>query len=113
MDDRRSCSGNVIFLAGGPISWQSKKQKSVALSMMEAEYMALSDITREVIYIRRLLIQMQSSNYVKQATQIYCDNQCAITLSRQEMLHRKSKHIDICFHFSREAQEAKEINIKI
>lgn len=40
----------MIYLAGGPVSWNSRKQKTVALSTMEAEYMALSDATKEVIY---------------------------------------------------------------
>ncbi|XP_046142324.1 secreted RxLR effector protein 161-like [Osmia bicornis bicornis] len=42
VDDRRSCTGNLLILAGGPVSWKSKKQKSVSLSTMEAEYAALA-----------------------------------------------------------------------
>ncbi|XP_067128467.1 uncharacterized protein [Centruroides vittatus] len=59
IDDRKSSSGNMIILANGPVSWQSRKQKSVALSTMEAEYMALSDVTKEVIHMRRMLREMQ------------------------------------------------------
>lgn len=44
--DRKSCTGYVMQLAGSPISWKSKKQRSVALSTMEAEYMALSEVIR-------------------------------------------------------------------
>lgn len=55
IDDRKSCTGNVIMLAGGPISWRSKKQASVALSTMEAEYVALAEVSKEVIYMKRLL----------------------------------------------------------
>jgi len=55
VDDRRSCTGNVIMLAGEPISWRSKKQASVALSTMEAEYAALAEVSREVVYLKRLL----------------------------------------------------------
>lgn len=49
IDDRKSCTGNVIMLAGGPISWRSKKQASVALSTMEAEYVALAEVSKEVL----------------------------------------------------------------
>jgi len=50
ISDRRSYTGYVITLAGGPVSWSSKKQKSVALSIMEAEYMTLSEVIRELIF---------------------------------------------------------------
>lgn len=49
VDDRKSCTGNVIILANGPISWKSKKQASVALSTMEAEYSALAEMSREIV----------------------------------------------------------------
>jgi len=63
-DDRRSCSGNIFTLANGPISWEAKKQKSVALSTMEAEYMSLSEASKETIYLRRLLRHMGFCNLV-------------------------------------------------
>ncbi|XP_046145576.1 secreted RxLR effector protein 161-like [Osmia bicornis bicornis] len=47
--DRRSNTGYLVYLAGGPVSWNSKKQKTVALSTMEAEYMALTEVTKEII----------------------------------------------------------------
>lgn len=104
-DDRKSCSGNVHILAGGPISWSSKKQKSVALSTMEAEYVALSEATKETIYLRRLIKEMYGNLYVHNSTNILCDNHRAIILSKENILHQRSKHIDIRCHFSRDAQE--------
>jgi len=70
-DDCKSCSGNVIMLAGGPISWESKKQKSVALSTMEAEYMSLLEVCKEIVYLRRLLEHMKFTICVTGATEIY------------------------------------------
>lgn len=90
--------------------WFSKRQKSVALSTMEAEYMALSDVTKEVIYFRKLIKEIEFPFYVKEATSIFCDNQSAIALCKEKMTNQRSKHIDIRFHFSREAQERKLIN---
>jgi len=92
--------------------WFSKRQKSVALSTTEAEYMSLSDVTREVVYVRKLIEEIGFSHYVKEATPIFCDNQSAIVLSKENVTNQRSKHIDIRFHFSREAQERKLINIQ-
>jgi len=86
-DDRRSCSGNIFMLANGPISWQAKKQKSVALSTMKAEYMSLSEASKETIYLRRLLRHMRFCNLVEGATEIFCDSQSAIQLSNNNVYH--------------------------
>jgi len=109
IDNRRSCTGFVLMLAEGPISWKSKQQKSVALSTMEAEYMALSEVVKEVIYTRRLLTHMGGGDYANDPTCITCDNQSAIRFSKESVYHQRSKHVDIRFHFTREAQEAKEV----
>ena len=50
----RSVTGNLVLLAGGPISWISRKQKTVALSSTEAEYMSLSDCSRQIMWIKSL-----------------------------------------------------------
>lgn len=109
VDDRKSCSGNVLMLAGSPISWKSRKQKSVALSTMEAEYTALAEVAREVIYIKRLLVHMGFEKYAKSPSNVFCDNQSAIYLSKNPVFHKRSKHIDISFHFVRELVEKKDI----
>lgn len=110
--DRRSCTGYIVCIGGGPISWNSRKQKTVALSTMEAEYMALSEATKETIYIRNLLHHIKAYNLSQNATKIYCDNQSAIELCKNSVYHARSKHIDIKYHFSREAQERGDIVVK-
>jgi len=112
IDNRRSCTGLILILAQGPISWKAKQQKSVALSTMEAEYMALSEVVKEAIYTRRLLTYMDGGAYTKGPTCIHCDNQRAIKFSRESIYHQRSKHVDIRFHFTREAQEAKEVVVQ-
>ncbi|CAK9804031.1 Retrovirus-related Pol polyprotein from transposon TNT 1-94 [Anthophora plagiata] len=107
---RRSRTGYITMLAGGPISWESRKQKSVALSTMEAEYMALSEATKEAIYLKRLLANMNFNNLVCDKTSIFCDNQSAIHLSKDNVYHRRSKHIDIRYHYTREMRENGEID---
>lgn len=109
-DDRKSCTGNVIILANGPISWKSKKQ--VALSTMEAEYAALAEISREIVYVKRLLTYMGFEKFVKDPINVYCDNQSAIELSKSAIYHKRNKYIDISFHFTRELVERKVITIQ-
>jgi len=83
VNDRRSHSGNVLILAGGPVMWFSKRQKSVALSTIEAEYMSLSDVTREVVYVRKLIEEIGFSHYVKEATPILRQPECNRLVQRK------------------------------
>lgn len=111
VSNRRSCSGYVTMLAGGPVSWCVKKQKSVALSTMEAEYVALSEAIRELTYVKGQLRFMQFNEYVKDPTIIHCDNQSAILMCRNPMFHNRSKHVDIRYHYSREQVDRGNIEI--
>lgn len=56
--DRKSTSGMPICIAGAPVAWESRKQKSVAMSSSEEEYIALSECTKEVIWLRQLLQEL-------------------------------------------------------
>lgn len=112
IDDRRSCTGFILTLAEGPISWKSKQQKSVALSTMEAEYIALSEVVKEVIYTKRLLNHMDGGMYVGEPTYVNCDNQGAVKYSKNNIYHQRSKHVDIRFHFTRQAQEDGDVIVQ-
>ena len=57
IDTRRSITGYIFFISGGPVSWQSRMQTSVALTSMKAEYMAASAATQEALWQARLLQQ--------------------------------------------------------
>jgi len=69
---------------------------------MEAEYAALSKVSQEIVYIKRLLAHMGFEKYVISPINVFCDNQSAIELSKNAVFHKRSKHIDINFHFTRE-----------
>ena len=97
-DDRKSTSGYV--LSGGPVSWRSKKQSSVALSTAEAEYVAHSGAAQESIWLRQLLTEL--GNPPLGQTTIFEDNQSAIAMSGNPQFHGRAKHIDIKCHFVRE-----------
>lgn len=98
--DRKSYTGFVFKLAGAAISWESNKQKTVALSSTEAEYMALSEASKEAIYLKNLLYEL--IGYTCSVT-VFNDNQSAQKLSSNPVLHKRSKHIDVRHHFVREA----------
>ena len=107
-DDRHSTTGNVFVLAGGAVSWLSKKQAVVALSTSEAEYMALSSAVQEALWFRKLFTDLRMT--AKPIT-IKEDNQGAIALTQNPIAHSRTKHIDIRFHFIREARENGSIDI--
>lgn len=104
--DRRSVTG-YLFLLGGPISWSSKKQPTVALSSMEAEYMAISHAAREAIWLRNLISELGLS--IAEPTEINVDNQAAISFANDEAIHPRTKHIDIRHHFCRDKVTSGEI----
>lgn len=110
MDDRHSTSGNVFSLACGAVSWLSKKQATVALSTAEAEYVALSTATQEAIWLRRLLADMGEPP--EGPTEIYEDNQGAISMAKNPVGHARTKHIDIRYHFVRERVQDGAITLK-
>ena len=76
LDDRRSTTGFVFMLNGGPITWQSRSQTSVALSTLEAEYMAMAEATKEGIWLRSLLQDLGHEQ--AESVVIRIDNQSAI-----------------------------------
>lgn len=102
LDDRRNTSGYVFFLAGGAISWSSKKQPVVTLSTTEAEFIVVASCATQCIWLRRILEQMGWLGSIQGATTMFCDNVSTIKLSRNLVLHGRSKHIDIRFHFLRD-----------
>ena len=110
MDYRHSTSGNVFSLACGAVSWLSKKQATVALSTTEAEYVALSTATQEVIWLRRLLADMGEP--LEGPTEIYEDNQGAISMAKSPVGHARTKHIDKRYHFVRERVQDRAIALK-
>ena len=108
-EDRRSISGYVCTYAGGAITWSSKKQPTVALSTMEAEYLALAHSSKEALWLRALLSDLGLPP--SGPTTLYTDNQSAIAFAHDSQFHARSKHIDIRHHFVRERVESKDIAI--
>ena len=99
-DGRKSISGYVIYLQGCPISWRSKGQKSVSLSSTEAEYMAVSEIATEILFIRSMLEFLGVT--VELPIEVNVDNIGAIYLSKSATSSNRTRHIDTRYHFVRE-----------
>jgi len=108
-DSRRSTTGYLFLLNGGPISWSSHRQQTVALSTTQAEYMAASDAVKESLWLRTLLFSLLLRPI--DPISINIDNQSVIRLIKNPEFHKRTKHIDIRFHFIREKFENGEINI--
>lgn len=100
LESRRSTSGYVFLLAGGAISWKSKKQDAVALSSTEAEYMAACLASKEAVWLRRLLKELGVLQTTP--TEIFTDNQSSLKLMENPVLHERTKHVDIQYHFTRD-----------
>ena len=88
-------------MAGGALSWLSKKQPIVALSTSEAEYVALSSATQEAVWLRKLLSDLGVAP--DEPTVLMEDNQGAIAIARNPVAHARTKHFDIRHHYVREA----------
>jgi len=95
---RRSITGYLILLGSSPLSWKSKKQGTVCRSSSEAEYRAMAQATSEVTWLVRLLEELGVSNLTP--VQLNCDNQSALHIARNPIFHKRTKRIEIDYHFT-------------
>lgn len=100
VEDRRSTSGYVFMLSGAAVAWSSRKQPIVTLSMTEAKFVAAAGSSCQAIWMQRVLKKIGYKG--SESTVIFCDNSSTIKLSRNPVMHGKSKHIDVRYHFLRE-----------
>lgn len=103
METRRSTSGFVFMYDHSIISWSSERQKSVSLSTTESEYIAASNAVRELVWLKVFMNELLPDKLEK--ISFFMDNQSAIRLIKNPEFHKRSKHIDVRFHFIREKFE--------
>ena len=111
---RKSVSGSVAIFYGGPISWSSKRQRSVATSSCESEYMALSACAKQGQWIAQVFRDLGYAKFIGKnpsCVQMLGDNQGALALVQNPHLHERSKHIDICYHFTRDLAEKGRLDV--
>ena len=106
--DRKSYGGYVFFMAGGPISWESKKMATVCQSSCESEYLALNSAAKMACFLQNFyneLFQNLKCEIIlnsKLETTVFTDSQSAKTLAENPIFHPKTKHIEVKYHFIRE-----------
>lgn len=107
---RKSITGFVIKLGNDTINWESRKQKCVALSTTESEYLAIAEVCKDICFIKNLLSELIPR---KINCTVFNDNQSAQKLlEAKEYCHRKTKHIDLRYHFIKELVKDNVISVK-
>ena len=96
----------MFNLFGGAVNWLSKKQSVLALSTTEAEYIAATHESKEVVWLQRLCSNM---GLVQGAIRIDYDRQSSIFFAKNPTYHSKTKHIDVQYHFVRDMIEDKKV----
>ncbi|GKV11817.1 hypothetical protein SLEP1_g23036 [Rubroshorea leprosula] len=109
LDSRKSTSGYFMLYVGGAISWKSRLQKSVSLSTIEAEYIALSEVGKEIVWMKTFFeeLGLKQERFV-----LFCDNQNAIYLGKNPQFHSRTKHVDLRYHWIRDAIEEKVLDVE-
>jgi transposase InsO family protein len=108
-DTRRSTSGFVIWLNGGPVAWSSRKQSVVALSSTEAEFIAAAECCKELLFVRDLIYEITKERL---EVEMRVDNQSAIWLMKKGIMGRRSKHIDVKYYYLKEKIDENQISVK-
>ena len=107
--DALSINAYIAILGGAASAWSSKKQRTIALSTTEAEYMALTEGTKQLIWLRRLIQELGIDQ--TQPTSLRSDNLGAITLSHDATYHARTKHINVAYHFIHEKVASREATL--
>ena len=109
--NRRSVSGYSFLYAGGVVSWMSKQQSAAALSSTHAEYVAAAEAAKELVWLRRFLLEVREN--VSGPTTLFIDNRAADLLARNPVNHAATKHIDVRYHFIRDCIGDGSINLSL
>ena len=108
LDQRKSTTRYTFTLAGGCVSWRSMKQKCISQSSTEAEYMATAEAAKEAIWLGKLAHNL---GIQQERVDLHCDSNSAIHIAANQVTHGRVKHIDIRYHFLRQAAAEKEIEL--
>ena len=109
-DTHRSTSGYIFTMSGGLVTWSSKRQATVALSTVEAEYVAMSRCAQQMIWMQSWLDEVDIPHDTPGL--IKGDNRGAIALTKNTKDHGKVKHIDIRHHYIRELIRSEAIRLE-
>ena len=106
---RKSRSGHVIMMAGAAVSWFSKKQPVVSISSTEAEYYALSEAVKEILWVRQVFDEIGLP--LNDPTVVHQDNQSTIAIAMNPIQHQRVKHMDVRVHFLRDHLDKGDVKL--
>ena len=109
VDTRRSTTGYVYTFGGTAVSWVSQLQKLVALSTTEAEYVAITEASKEMLWLKNFLVELGKTGVEHK---LFSDSQSAIHLAKNSMFHSRTKHIQLRYHFIRSLLEDGELTVE-
>lgn len=95
VDDRKTTSGYIFFLAGATVSWRSAKQKALATSTMEAKFIGLFEATKKGMRLKNLISFMRIVDTIWRPLTIYCDNKSAIFFSKNNKKSDATQLMDV------------------
>jgi len=107
--DQKLMSSYIILFAGGAITWSTKKQLTIALSMAEVEYITATHVAKQVLW-HWIFCEELSFPQLTTST-IFCDNQATIVIAHHPEFHACTKHIDIAMHFLHDLVKSGTIDI--
>ena len=110
IDDRKNTSGGEFFLGKRLVAWTSKKQNCTSQSIVEAEYVVVAVNCTNIVWIKHLLKGMKEE--ITEPVTLYCDNTSAINISKNPLMHTKTKHIAIKYRYLRELVQDKEVKME-
>lgn len=109
IDTRKSMTGYIFAVNGTAISWKATLQPIVAMSSTEAEYVAVIEAFKEGKWMNGF---MKELGFGQKSVTVYCDSQSAIHLSKHQVFHERTKHIDVRLHFVRDIIDSGELQIQ-
>ena len=109
-DTSRSTSARVLTLAGAAIDWASKKQEIASLSTLESEYIAMAFACQAIVWAKGLLNEIGAPQ--RHPTNLWCNNNGAIQVTRNPESHHRTKHIRLRYHFVKDCQRLGDISVQ-
>ena len=107
-DTRRSTIGWSVHLCGGPVSWKSQLKKTLALSSCEAEFMGLSDVAREIMWLCKFLKEIGVPYHTPK---VFCDSNSAIYWAEDPVQHQRNKHVELKYYFIRDVVDKELVKL--
>ena len=99
---RKSTFEHLFTLGGGVMSWRSIKQKCIVDSTTEAEYVSACEAAKEVVWLKKFLMELEVIPASLSPITLYCDNSRAMPQSKEPRNHEKGKHVERKYHLIRD-----------